>query len=162
MISNEFRARAAVQPGAMRKKPSRLADTVRMRAWRDRKGGTKPAAPPAAPTVLEHWLAKWRESMKERGNAPATVVSQTDHAWHFIRWCHASEVRDPRVNKELLGHTRLDTTAIYTHVSNERLCKIHADCHPRGRTSGLIELTGGGETVRGPVECRQYGGGSGI
>jgi hypothetical protein len=51
--------------------------------------------------------------MKERGNAPATVVSQTDnawhfirwchawhfirwcHAWHFIRWCHASEVRDP-------------------------------------------------------------------
>ncbi|MEI6674879.1 MAG: RHS repeat-associated core domain-containing protein [Verrucomicrobiota bacterium] len=28
----------------MRKKPSRLADTVRMRAWRDRKGGTKPAA----------------------------------------------------------------------------------------------------------------------
>jgi hypothetical protein len=33
--------------------------------------------------------------MKERGNAPATVVSQTDHAWHFIRWCHAREVRDP-------------------------------------------------------------------
>jgi hypothetical protein len=46
--------------------------------------------------------------MKERGNAPATVVSQTDHAWHFIRWCHASEVRDPSWISAGLVHAWLD------------------------------------------------------
>jgi ribosome modulation factor len=94
MISNETPTRA-VQPDAMRKKPSRLADTVRMRAWRDHKGDSKPATPPAAPSVLEHWLGKWRESMEERGNSRATVVAQTDHARNFIRWCHDREVKDP-------------------------------------------------------------------
>lgn len=84
-----------VQPVAMRTKPSRLADTVRMRAWRDRKGGAKAAAPPTAPSVLAHWLGKWRESMEERGSSPATVVMQTGHARSFIRWCHGREVRDP-------------------------------------------------------------------
>ncbi len=146
MISNEGSTRA-VQSVAMRKKPSRLADTVRMRAWRHRKGGAKAATPPTPPSVLEHWLGKWRESMEERGNSPATVVMQTGHARSFIRWCHGREVRDP---------------SWITHVSNERLCKVHAECHPRGRASGLIALAADGETACGPLECRQCGGGAGI
>jgi ribosome modulation factor len=145
-ISNALCGRT-VQPAAMRKKPSRLADTVRMRAWRDRKGGAKPATPPAAPSVLEHWLGKWRESMEERGNSPATVVMQTGHARSFIRWCHGREIRDP---------------SWITDVSYERLCKIHAECHPRGRASGLIALAADGEMASGPLECRQWGGGAGI
>ncbi|MCX6877686.1 MAG: hypothetical protein NTW21_28330 [Verrucomicrobia bacterium] len=92
----------------MRKKPSRLADTVRMRAWRDRKGGTKPATLPAAPSVLEHWLGKWRESMEERGNSRVTVVCQTDHARHFIRWCHDREVNDPSWISAGLVHAWLE------------------------------------------------------
>ncbi len=79
----------------MKKQPTRLENTLRMRAWRDRKGGLKPPIPPRDPSVLEHWLEKWRQSMAERGTAHATLVTQTDHARHFVRWCHAKGYRDP-------------------------------------------------------------------
>ena len=35
--------------------------------------------------------------------------------------------------KELLGHESLESTQIYTHVSNERLRKVYLDCHPRSK-----------------------------
>jgi RHS repeat-associated protein len=35
--------------------------------------------------------------------------------------------------QELLGHARLETTQIYTHVNIEALREIHTRCHPHGK-----------------------------
>ncbi|MGL6235335.1 MAG: tyrosine recombinase XerC [Segniliparus sp.] len=39
---------------------------------------------------------------------------------------------DLRVVQEILGHSSLATTQIYTHVSVERIRKVHEQAHPRG------------------------------
>ena len=35
--------------------------------------------------------------------------------------------------QEILGHSRIDTTEIYTHVVISDLAAVHGRCHPRGR-----------------------------
>ena len=35
--------------------------------------------------------------------------------------------------KELLGHESLESTQIYTHISNERLRSVYLKCHPRSK-----------------------------
>ncbi|HZJ25640.1 MAG TPA: tyrosine-type recombinase/integrase [Acidimicrobiia bacterium] len=40
---------------------------------------------------------------------------------------------DIRYVAELLGHARLETTQIYTHVSIDKLTEVHARTHPSAR-----------------------------
>jgi integrase/recombinase XerD len=49
---------------------------------------------------------------------------------------------DIRYVQEMLGHARLETTQIYTHVHIDALREIHSRCHPHGRLDESHDIYG--------------------
>lgn len=56
---------------------------------------------------------------------------------HTIRHTFATEMlnngSDLLTVKELLGHENINTTSIYTHITDEQIKKVYDNCHPRAK-----------------------------
>ncbi len=72
-------------------------------------------------------LANILKSVSIKKNITPHVLRHT-FATHLL-----NEGCDILTVKELLGHSSLDTTQIYTHVSNEKLRQVYLDTHPRNK-----------------------------
>lgn len=66
--------------------------------------------------------------------AKKAKIAKNVHPHTFRHTCATQMLRNKahiRAVQELLGHSSLDSTQVYTHVSITDLKEIHASCHPR-------------------------------
>jgi site-specific recombinase XerD len=136
----------------------RLEDGVVRCVGKGRKERWVPLGKPAA-TCVRRWLAEGRPAL-DRGRCDRLFLSKAGRPLdrhrafrmlktraaaagvaarvspHVLRHSFATHLlsggADLRAVQEMLGHARIATTEVYTHVDSERLKGVHRKHHPRG------------------------------
>ena len=133
-------------------------DLARQRVTVWGKGGKQRTVPLSAPAAaaVERWLREVRPSVPTRDPDAARALFTNGRGGrltprdvrrlldrrstapthpHALRHTFATHLLDGgadlRAVQELLGHADLSSTQIYTHVSKERLQRVHRATHPR-------------------------------
>ena len=83
--------------------------------------------------VLSRLVTKWMEQAGLSGRGSCHLLRHTC-ATHMLEGG-----ADIRYIQQLLGHEKLETTAIYTEVNIRQLQEVHRRCHPSGQLAALVE-----------------------